>query len=176
MTSIAPAPRLVVTELLRERADEVERLRAALRGARGFDEARHDELWLLRYTLSYPAGTAAAASAARRGLQWRIDNRMDDLSSTLSRLPIESWPGYAECRPFFAIQFYAVDSAALLVCVLNLSGCAFRELATRVPMGVILQFWRSLKEYSSLVVDEATRRTGVVYKVDNEYLYLQKYI
>mmetsp|Transcript_4736 Transcript_4736/g.15654 ORF Transcript_4736/g.15654 Transcript_4736/m.15654 type:complete len:364 (+) Transcript_4736:44-1135(+) len=160
---VAAHPQQRVSDLLAQHAQRIASLAKALRDEPGFEPSRHDDIWLLRYCLSYP-DTASASRAAARGLSWRLKNQQDGVTRRVMALPIDAWPGYLECVPYLGLHVFMAEDAALLVALLVLRRCQFREMAAKVPTQTIIAFLTHLKEYTFAVTDAATRRSGVLHK------------
>ena len=141
---VAAHPQQRVSDLLTQHAQRIASLAKALRDEPGFEPSRHDDIWLLRYCLSYP-DTASASRAAARGLSWRLKNQQDGVTRRVMALPIDAWPGYLECVPYLGLHVFMAEDAALLVALLVLRRCQFREMAAKVPTQTIIAFLTHLK-------------------------------
>ena len=64
-----------------------------------FESDRHDGLWLLRYLLSHKLHVGTAAKAARKALQTRYEQRLDEIAVFVRSRPLREWPHFNEIRP-----------------------------------------------------------------------------
>jgi len=85
MAWISATQRTPLSSLLSQKAGQIESLRRQLEAEAA--EAEVDDVWLLRYVLSFESRPAEAATAARKALQWRHDHRELIQAAKMRRLP-----------------------------------------------------------------------------------------
>lgn len=157
--------RPAVADLLAENSAEVAALRRALESYPLFDTHVHDELWLLRYILSHKkSGVAAAAAAARHTLEWRRDNRIDELSAALRSVPLDEFPPvkYAHSTHVEpdAVRFVQPNASRGPLALALLPGFNFNKAASSLSQEEYSTMLYCINEWFFLACDRATRETG----------------
>ena len=144
----APPGSLVVADLLVTHRAAVDALREAVRDNPLFRPAQHDELFLLRFVLSFPK-PAAAAKACANCLRLRAERRLDEAAEELLSRPFRNWGGgqarpYAHYIPIQTVQPDALGPAAMYMDVVDADMHAvMREVPRdefRVAQGHLLEF------------------------------------
>jgi hypothetical protein len=156
--------------MLLSHRQQLDALRAVLQVEPLFDERKHDDIFLLRFLLSYePRGrdVSAAASAVRRSLSVRQIHKLDELGEMVERTPIRRWldgPLREQLADSMDIHLVHADpDGPLLVCT-RLSDCDFGELMSKVGSANYVRASMMLMEFVSRRMDAATRRKGRLVK------------
>jgi len=153
------AERPLVADLLKEHADAIGALRAALEGVEGAAPFAGDDLWLLRFVLSYPKADEAAKSA-REAIAWRrAHEQVLRLAQERKPHPQQAMLGGYMKTALFELR----DGTPLFVIRAGHSNP--KQLVSNVSRDTILEFLMFTKEEALVRCDEATRRTGRLVKM-----------
>jgi hypothetical protein len=156
--------------MLAANRQHLDALNAALHADPLFDASKHDDLFLLRFLLSYePRGSdvSAAVAAVRRSLSLRQIHKLDEVGHDLEHTPMRRWlDAHLHEQLAHAIDVHIVQphpDAPLIVCT-RLSECHFENLLTELGSANYVRASIMLMEFVSRRMDAATRRTGRLVK------------
>ena len=155
---------LVVDDLLRKHEGAVRSLLEAVRGHRHFDEAVHDDLFLLRYVLSYPK-PKAAIKALTNALDTRAALKLDACRKEVMGMPGRDWcqrrvRSWGHLLPAQLLQPDANGALALYVDARDMD---MHQILT-IPRDDFNLAQRTTMEFIFQRMDRATRSTGAIIK------------
>ena len=153
-----------IDDLLLKHRTAVCNLYHAIKGHPSFDAAKHDDLFLLRYVLSYPKHKAAVR-AASVALASRAALRLDETRAETLRLPSREWVErstrpWAHLMPAMVLQPDANGTLALYVDARHVN----MHDVLRVPRDDFNRAQRTMMEFIHHRMDRATRSTGNLVK------------
>ncbi|CAK0877219.1 unnamed protein product [Prorocentrum cordatum] len=174
----APLERAPLAELLAERRSAVDGLRAALQkpegGAAGEGGAAvcplpgfADDVWLLRYTISFE-DTASAAAAARKALAWRRENGPLIEAARRRRAPDDFTAVELRAIELFLTSAYQHTSRfGDPVFVSRMRGCNLRALMDAVSEAKLERWLNFVNECAWQYCEAASKGAGAFVKQIN---------
>ena len=160
-----PSGSLVVSDLLRKHASDLQRLRRSVETFALYSAKQHDDIFLLRFLLSYP-DPKAAAKAVRAALTTRQKYRLDDVAEMVTTTPSRDW----RCRtlrphvhllPVVVLQPDVWGPAVMYVDAGKMDSFAIMR---DVPRELYNTAQRDMMELIFRRMDAATRATGILQK------------
>jgi len=87
-------PDTEIGKLLSQHGAAVAEMGKELKSHPLFKAEEHDDLWRLRFLLSAKNDVSKAYENAVTCLQWREDNKIDEIAERLRTVPPDQWPGF----------------------------------------------------------------------------------
>lgn len=148
--------------MIREHRGLLDELQALVRGMSDYDEARHDDLHLLRFLLSHKMRPIAASKAFGNALRWRSENKIDEISAAIRNgLEQPGFPRYNDIFPKFPAQIFIPPSPVEQPYFFGSAGAAdIHGLMQAITPADFVQYTFYINERLFFECDAATRRTG----------------
>lgn len=170
MAWTSPLERVPLEDLLLRHRGDVRDLRSAL----GADLAEADwpdfadDVWLLRYVLSFQAGTSSAAAAARQAIHWRQEN-VPLVEAARRRAPPSEFTEeeLLAIELFFAAAYHGTSQLGDPIFISRLSANNLEALMDRVSEEKMERWIGFTNECVWQYCEAATRRRGVFVKQIN---------
>lgn len=151
-----------VARLIEANARMIAELRAEVEHLPDYDEARHDELHLLRFLLSHKKKVPAAAKAFTRALEWRRAHNLDAVGDQIrsGTMYQERYPAFDKIHPRVAFHILVTDEGQPIL-YNSLGETDFAALMA-IPNSVAAYcaYHYHMTEHCAILCDVATRRTG----------------
>lgn len=179
VTTVQPAKEIddrpLISDLLKKHSTCIRQVREKLEKHETYDANRYDDIWILRFVLSYKGVMAKAAKAAKDTMKFRHKHGLNDMGDIRAKIfdheniegphAFSFYPKAHTCMDKNAMMQCLPDPDRGVVCYTTVKGIKMQKIVDDLTSDDLFLFYLYQNEAIQQINDAITRRTGKLTKM-----------